>query len=65
RHHGEVHPQGIILKIPVTQQDIADMLSMTRETVTRQYARLKRNGLIAMDRHLVITNLPGLQAAYA
>jgi CRP/FNR family transcriptional regulator len=41
--HGEKTPEGIILKIKLTHQDISDMTGLTRETVTRVIDKLQKN----------------------
>lgn len=51
-----------VINAPVTHQDIASSVNLTRETVSRCMQRLKNKGLISMDsdRHLVIKNPAGL-----
>jgi len=44
--HGKEVPEGIVLGIRLLHQDIADMVGLTRETVTRVLDRWKRNGEI-------------------
>lgn len=44
--HGEQVPEGTLLSIKLLHQDIADMVGLTRETVTRVLDRWKRNGEI-------------------
>jgi CRP/FNR family cyclic AMP-dependent transcriptional regulator len=41
--HGEKIPEGIILHIRLTHQDMANMAGLTRETVTRIIDKLKLN----------------------
>lgn len=59
--------QGIRLKIPVTQQDIADALSLTRETVSSNINQLRTAGLLRRNtRALIIKDLKKLEeAAYS
>jgi CRP-like cAMP-binding protein len=47
---------------PVTHQDIASSVNLTRETVSRAMERMKRRGYIAYDdkRRIVIKSIPGL-----
>lgn len=49
------------LKIPLTQQDLADILSMTRETVSLCMSDLKKLGIIKPGRCLTITSMAKLQ----
>lgn len=41
--YGEKNPDGIILNIKLTHQDISDMTGLTRETVTRVLDKLQKN----------------------
>ncbi len=41
--YGEETPDGIILKIKLTHQDISDMTGLTRETVTRVIDKFQKN----------------------
>lgn len=47
---------GVLLKLRLTHQNVADMTGLTRETVTRVIDRWKKSGLIAVDqnRHLLL-----------
>lgn len=46
--------QGILLNVPVTHQDIADSISATRETVSRELERLIRLGVVEFRNRLII-----------
>jgi len=48
--------------LPFSRQQIADVLGLTIETVSRQFTRLKSEGLIALPsrREVVISNRPAL-----
>jgi CRP/FNR family transcriptional regulator len=41
--YGEKTPQGIVLNIKLTHQDISDMTGLTRETVTRVIDKFQKN----------------------
>ena len=41
--HGEKTPEGIVLNIKLTHQDISDMTGLTRETVTRVIDKMQKN----------------------
>lgn len=56
-------PHGIKLSLPVTHQDIADNLGITRETVTKTMIRLRQEKLINTDNNLMIRSMEGLQQA--
>lgn len=46
---GEECDDGVLLKLRLTHQNIADMTGLTRETVTRVIDRWKKSGLISID----------------
>jgi CRP-like cAMP-binding protein len=56
---------GIVIDAPVTHQDIADSLNLSRETVTRELLRMEKIGLIEQHRQLTIIDLAGLKALIA
>ncbi len=53
---GESAPGGVLIKLRLTHQNIADMTGLTRETVTRVIDKWKKMELIAIDenRHMLI-----------
>ena len=53
---GEEGPDGVLLKLRLTHQNIADLTGLTRETVTRIIDKWKRSGLLSLDenRHMLI-----------
>jgi CRP/FNR family transcriptional regulator len=58
---GEKKGQGVKLKIPLTQQDLADTLSTTRETISISMSELKKKGLVKAGRYMFIPNQKKLQ----
>ncbi len=50
------HPVGmsVVIEAPVTHQDIADSINMTRETATRVLTQLSDEGLTSQKNHLFI-----------
>lgn len=63
--YGQPHADGILLAVPITHQDIADMLNMTRETASREIERLVRQGVIQqVNRQIIIRNLTPLKALF-
>lgn len=52
---------GIQIQIPITHDDIASFLGVSRETVTRSLAELKKEGQITIKRRKIIItkSLPG------
>ncbi len=58
---GEQEGGGWVITAPVTHQDIASSVNLTRETVSRCMQRLKRHNLIDVDDHrIVIKDVTGL-----
>lgn len=55
---GEPGPDGVLIKLRLTHQNIADMTGLTRETVTRVVDKWKKNGLLNIDenRHMLISH---------
>ena len=54
---GETVPEGVLLKLRLTHQNIADMTGLTRETVTRVIDKWKKTGLLSIDenRHMLVS----------
>jgi CRP/FNR family transcriptional regulator len=57
-------PEGIRFELPFGRQDIADLLGLTIETVSRQITRLRDEGVIATPgrRSVVILDVAALEA---
>lgn len=51
---GEKGPDGVLLKLRLTHQNIADMTGLTRETVTRVIDKWKKAGLLSIDENRYI-----------
>jgi len=61
KRFGEQTDGGVKIIPPLTHQDIADLLSITRETVSTCMTRLRKNGLIDIsDRQIVVKDLDKL-----
>ncbi len=60
--HGVQRPDGVLLDLSLTQEDLANMIGVTRESVNRNLGLLRRLGLVATaGRRLVIRDLEGLR----
>jgi CRP/FNR family transcriptional regulator len=51
---GERHGKEVIINAPITHQDIADSINMTRETASRALEQLFEEGLMGQKDHLLI-----------
>lgn len=51
---GELTPEGIRLLVPITHQNLSEMVNLYRETVTLAITKLRSLGLVHEDKHLVI-----------
>ena len=61
KHFGEKTGNKTTIIPPLTHQDIADILSLTRETVSTCMTRLRKKGLIKIkDRQIVVEDLEKL-----
>lgn len=61
---GEGHGKEVFINAPITHQDIADSINMTRETASRALELLFEEGLVGQKDHLfTVLDLPKLQAA--
>jgi len=55
---GARHEQGTLLAIPLTHQDLADLVGATRQIITSHLRGLERNGVIIRERRRLIL-VPG------
>lgn len=53
---------GTKILLPLTHQDLADILSLTRETVSTAMAELRKNKLISTGKSIVVMDMDKLQA---
>jgi len=59
---GEVEKKGILIQVPLTHQDIANLLGVARETVSIEMKKLQKMNLIDYQgKHLVIKNIQKLK----
>ncbi len=62
-HFGVKSPNGLRLALPLTHQDIADILGTSRETVSKATIKLRQDGVIDDIRHFTPLNLERLEEA--
>jgi CRP/FNR family transcriptional regulator len=60
---GRPDPEGVLITIPLSRQDLADMAGTTLETAIRTISRFREQGWVKTRRggYLVITGLERLQ----
>lgn len=64
RQFGEVTPSGTKLAMPLTHQDLSDILSLSRETVSRAIIKLREDGLLGAGSRIEIPDIDRLVASY-
>ncbi len=62
QQYGEEKGKMIRIGVPLTHQDIASLIGMTRETVSVEMGKLEKKGLISYEeKHIIVTDLKGLE----
>lgn len=63
RSFGREQEDGIKIEMPFTHQDLADLLSLTRETVSREMVKLRNDGFISVDddNHVIVQDADELE----
>lgn len=61
RKFGEKTIKGTRIPLPLTHQDLADILSLTRETVSTAMVQLRKNKLILTNKNIIVPNLEKLE----
>ena len=60
--HGVQRPNGVLLNLALTQEELANMIGVTRESVNRNLGEFRRAGLVANEgRRFVIRDPAGLR----
>lgn len=54
KHFGEIHNKGIIVHHRFTQQDIATLVGVARETAGNEMVRLEKKGLVKYINHSIL-----------
>ncbi len=54
KHFGETQGKGVIVHHWFTQQDIATLVGVARETASNELSKLEKNGLIGYEGHALI-----------
>lgn len=53
KEHGEETPQGVRIDLPLSRQELANLIGTTRETVTRALGDLKKYKCIDLDKQVI------------
>ncbi len=61
KRFGQEKSEGVRIDLPLTHQDLADLLSLTRETVSNSMGELRRKGLVITNRRIYIPDMKKLE----
>ncbi len=62
RRFGEKNKNGLLINVPLRQQDIASSINASRETASRELSHLERKGLIKLEPpYITIKNIEKLR----
>lgn len=61
--YGEEHPRGVLVRLPLSRQGIADYVGLTRETVSRKLSSLQAEGVVELigNKKLLIIDKTALE----
>ena len=59
-HYGTRVGKDVVLNIPLTHQEVADMVGTSRQTVTSMFSALNRKGVLRIDNHRICIESPEL-----
>ncbi len=60
--HGVERPEGVLLELPLTQEELANMIGVTRESVNRNLAIFRKRNLIKNEgRRFILRDPAGLR----
>ena len=51
--YGSETGEGILIDLPLSRQELADIVGTSRETITRELKKMEREGMIVVDRRLI------------
>lgn len=58
--HGRQEENGLVVRVPLTQQDIADRIGASRRAVARALATLRERGILHTGRQMFVVTEPGV-----
>ena len=62
--YGQTSAEGTKILIPLTNQDLAGILKLTRETISRNLSRMQQKGLVKLGKNITIVNIEKLRKEY-
>ncbi len=63
RQYGEPRPDGILIRLKLSQQEIAALIGVTRESVNRQLSALQERGWVKVSRGaILVTDIEALES---
>jgi CRP-like cAMP-binding protein len=65
RAHGHSGPDGLVLRSPLTQQDIADRVGASRRAVSRALATLRERHIVTTGRQTFVVTAPDVLELFA
>ena len=63
--YGRETAAGILIDLPLSRQELADIVGTSRETVTRELKKMEREGMLAVNRRLITIVDQGKLKAWA
>ena len=61
--HGEATDEGVLIELPLSQENLAQMVGATRESVNKALSLLKRRGLVSrVGRRYLVTDVEKLRS---
>ena len=64
REHGVQDSQGVLLRLRLSQADLANLVGLSRESVNMALADFRRQGLVIFERHSIRLPAPQALAEY-
>lgn len=63
--YGRLQPEGIVVRTPLTQQDIADRIGASRRAVSRAMTTLRERGIVTTGRQMFVVAAPDVLRLFA
>jgi len=51
--YGRETGEGLLIDLPLSRQELADIVGTSRETVTRELKKMEREGMLAVNRRMI------------